>query len=76
MTTSKPYPVAALWAVVTLSSLTMLGLFWRFPVPTCIASIALLATLLHCAHFARLVDLGARAEDRGGPDLGKLDHQT
>ena len=68
--------MAALWAVVMLSSLTMLGLFWRFPVPTCIGSIALLATLLHCAHFARLIELGAGAEDRGGPNFGKLDHQT
>jgi fatty acid desaturase len=76
MITSKRYPVAALWAVVTLSSLTMLGLFWRFPVPACIGSIALLATLLHCAHFARLIDLGASAEKRGGPDLGRLDHQA
>jgi hypothetical protein len=76
MTTRQKYPVAALWAVVTLSSLTMLGLFWRFPIPTCIGSIVLLATLLHCARFARLIDLAASAEDCGGPDLCKLDHQA
>ncbi|MDP9010748.1 MAG: hypothetical protein M3N91_18930 [Pseudomonadota bacterium] len=68
--------MAALWALVTLSSLTMLGLFWRFPVPTCIASIALLATLLRCARFARLIDLGSTAEDYTGPALGELDHQA
>jgi hypothetical protein len=63
MTRSKPLHVAAHWAVVTLSSLTMLELFWRFPIPTGIASIALLATLLRCVRFARLIDQAAPAED-------------
>jgi hypothetical protein len=63
MTKLKPLHVAAHWAVVTSSSLTMLGLFWRFPIPTGIASIALLATLLRCVRFARLIDQGAPAED-------------
>jgi hypothetical protein len=42
--------------VVTLSSLTMLGLFWRFPLPTGVASVALLGGLLRIVHFARLMD--------------------
>jgi len=63
MTKPKPYAVAVLWAVVSLSSLTMLALFWRFPVPTGIASTALLATLLRCARFAKLIDLGTAAAD-------------
>jgi hypothetical protein len=75
MTKPKPYAVAVLWAVVSLSSLTMLALFWRFPVPTCIASTALLATLLRCARFAKLIDLGTAAADCTGSNLRELDHQ-
>jgi hypothetical protein len=60
---------------MTLSSLTMLGLFWRFPVPTGIASIALLATLLRCVRFARLIDLAAPAEGFANSSLSERDHQ-
>jgi hypothetical protein len=56
MNASKPCHVAALCAVVTLSSLTMLGLFWRFPLPTCVGSIALLGGLLRIVRFARWID--------------------
>jgi hypothetical protein len=59
MTESKRFNFAALSVVTTLSSVTMLWLLWRFPIPTCIGSIVLLGFLLHCAHFARLVDLAA-----------------
>jgi hypothetical protein len=41
----------------------MLGLFWRFPVPTCLASISLLGGLLRIVRFARLIDPGAAAQD-------------
>jgi hypothetical protein len=34
----------------------MLGLFWRFPLPTGMASMALLAGLLRIVRFARLID--------------------
>jgi len=63
---SKPCRVAALWAVVTLSSLAMLGLFWRFPLPTCLGSIAFLGVLLRIVRFARLMDSGTDAEDGEG----------
>jgi hypothetical protein len=57
MTDSKTFDFAALSLVTALSSVTMLWLFWHFPVPTCIGSIVLLGCLLHCVHFARLIDL-------------------
>jgi hypothetical protein len=60
---SKPWRVAALWAILTLSSLAMLGLFWRFPLPTCLGSIACLAVLLRIVRFARLMDSGTDSED-------------
>jgi hypothetical protein len=56
MTASKKFNFAALSVVVTLSSVTMLWLLWRFPMPTGIGSIVLLGFLLHCVRAARLVD--------------------
>jgi hypothetical protein len=41
----------------------MLGLFWRFPLPTCLGSIAFLGVLLRIVRFARLMDSGTDAED-------------
>jgi hypothetical protein len=57
MTASRRLDFAALSAVITLSSVTMLWLLWRFPMPTCIGSIVLLGCLMHCIRFARLMDL-------------------
>jgi hypothetical protein len=61
MTESKRFSFAALSAI-TLSSVTMLWLFWRFPIPTSFGSIVLLSWLLRCVRFAKLVDLAV------GPD--------
>jgi hypothetical protein len=55
MTSDAKY--AAFLAAISLSSLTMLLLLWRFPMPTCIASVVVLGCLLHCARIAKLIDL-------------------
>jgi hypothetical protein len=69
MTESKRFNFAARLVVITLSSITMLWLLWRFPIPTCIGSIVLLGCLLHCAHIARVVDV-AVGPDRDLPVRG------
>jgi hypothetical protein len=46
-------------ALLMASSATMLWLFWRFPIPTFIGTVALLATLLHCVRIATFMDLAA-----------------
>jgi hypothetical protein len=48
---------AAFLAAIALSSLTMLLLLWRFPIPTGIASVLVLCCLLHCTRIAKLIDL-------------------
>jgi hypothetical protein len=57
MTDSKRFNFAALSLAIALSSVTMLWLLWRHPMPTCLGSIALLCCLLHCIRFARSIDL-------------------
>src|ERR1700684_3065141 len=57
MTDAKRFYFAAFSLVITLSSVTMLWLLWRFPIPTCTGSIVLLGCLLHCIRVARLIDL-------------------
>jgi len=57
MADSKRLKYAAFSAAIALSSLTMLLLLWRFPMPTCIASVVVLGCLLHCIRVARLIDL-------------------
>jgi hypothetical protein len=48
--------IAALWAILTLSALIMVWLFWRFPVITAIATVAILTALGVSARLARLSD--------------------
>jgi len=62
MTESKGFDFAARLAVIALSSITMLWLLWRFPMPTCIGSSVLLGCLLHCVHIARVVDVAVRPD--------------
>lgn len=59
MTHSERFNVAVLSVVIALSSATMLWLFWRFPIPTCIGSIVFLGCLLNCVRFASLMDQAA-----------------
>ena len=48
--------IAALWAILTLSALIMVWLFWRFPVITAVATVAILLALGVSARLARLTD--------------------
>jgi hypothetical protein len=48
--------IAALFAILVLSAGTMLWLFWRFPLITGVATLAVLTTLGVCARLARLTD--------------------
>ena len=65
MNDSKRIHITALLAVLMLSSITMIWLFWRFPVPTSIATIVLLAMLFQCARIANSFDPDAPALDGG-----------
>jgi hypothetical protein len=48
--------LVAFLCVLALSSITMLWLFWRCPLPTAIITVAALAGLAVCARLARAVD--------------------
>ena len=48
--------IAALLLVLALSAATMMWLFWRFPVITALATVAILLGLGVCARLARLTD--------------------
>jgi hypothetical protein len=48
--------IAALWAILTLSAVIMVWLFWRFPLITAVATVAILTSLGVSARLARLTD--------------------
>jgi uncharacterized integral membrane protein len=48
--------LVAFLCVLALSSITMLFLFWRFPLPTAIFTIAVLGVMVLCTRLARLID--------------------
>jgi hypothetical protein len=48
--------LVAFLCVLALSSLTMLFLFWRFPLPTAIITVAALGVLVLCTRLARAID--------------------
>ena len=48
--------IAALWAILTLSALIMVWLFWRFPLITAVATVVILTSLGVSARLARLTD--------------------
>jgi len=48
--------IAALWTTLALSALIMVWLFWRFPLITAVATVAILLGLGVCARLARLTD--------------------
>ncbi|GAC1497445.1 MAG: hypothetical protein NVS1B6_03110 [Steroidobacteraceae bacterium] len=48
--------IAVLWSILALSALIMVWLFWRFPVITAIATVAILTALGVSARLARLSD--------------------
>jgi hypothetical protein len=53
MNDSSNVRIAALWAILALSGLTMVWLFWRFPVITAVATVAILSALGVSARLAR-----------------------
>ncbi len=55
-------------AVLALSAITMLWLFWHYPVKTLIASVAILAALAISGRLARSIDVDA------GPDFDHGEH--
>jgi hypothetical protein len=59
--------IAALWAILTFSALIMVWLFWRFPLITAVATVAILTALGVSARLARLIDTDVA--DIGMPDL-------
>jgi hypothetical protein len=57
-------------AVLGLSSLTMIWLFWHYPVRTGVATIAVLAALGISARLARSIESDGNSElDRGEPGI-------
>jgi steroid 5-alpha reductase family enzyme len=56
--------VAVLWTVLLASSLTMVFLLWRFPIPTAIMVVAFLTALWISARLATSID-GEVLEQRG-----------
>lgn len=52
-------------AVLTLSALTMVWLFWHYPLKTLIATIAVLSALGLSARLARSIDTDGTELDKG-----------
>lgn len=52
-------------AVLTLSALTMVWLFWHYPLKTLIATIAVLSALGVSARLARSIDTDGSEMDKG-----------
>ena len=48
--------ILAFLATLGLSALTMIWLFWRYPLPTAIAAVAVVAALYGSARLARSVE--------------------
>ena len=63
--------VVLLLGLLTLSSITMLWLFWRFPISTAIATAAVLVAFALSARLARAIDTDlptdAPDQDQGLP---------
>lgn len=56
--------VLAFLAILTLSAATMLWLFWRFPLPTAVVTLGVLAALGMLARLARSIDVELKDLDR------------
>jgi hypothetical protein len=62
--------IVAFLAIVALSALTMVWLFWHHPVKTLIATVAVLAALGVSARLARSVEGDSGADlDHGEPGI-------
>ena len=56
--------VLAFLAILAVSAATMLWLFWRFPLPTAIITLGVLAALGVLARLARSIDVEMKDLDR------------
>jgi hypothetical protein len=65
MMNSKRTQITVRSAVFMLSSVTMIWLFRRYPLPTSIATIVVLGMLFHCVRVARTFDPGAATRNGG-----------
>jgi len=63
MRDSRRIHITLLLTVLMLSSITMVWLFWRCPLPTCIGTIVILCSLFRCALSARSPALDVAAPD-------------
>jgi hypothetical protein len=58
--------IVVFWAILALSALTMVWLFWHHPLKTLIATIAVLAALGVSARLARSIEVESSTElERG-----------
>ena len=57
--------ILAFLAILTVSAATMLWLFWRFPLPTAVITLGVLAALGMSARLARSIDVELQELDRG-----------
>jgi hypothetical protein len=58
--------IAGFLVIVALSAITMLWLFWHYPVRTGIATIVVLAAFAVSARLARLIDTESMSELKRG----------
>jgi hypothetical protein len=62
--------IAIFLAVLALSAVTMIWLFWHHPVKTLVATVAVLAALGVSARLARSIEVESPAElERGEPSV-------
>ncbi len=59
---SKKSKVAGLLSILTLSSVTMLVLLWRFPLTTAVVTLAVLVAFAISARLARSIDVDMSAD--------------
>ena len=56
-------------AILTVSASLMLWLFWRFPLPTAIVALGIVAALFVLVRLARLIEFDISDMDRRRPIL-------
>jgi uncharacterized integral membrane protein len=61
--------ILAFLAILTVSAATMLWLFWRFPLPTALVTLGVLAMLGVSARLARSIDVELKDLDRTEPSI-------
>jgi hypothetical protein len=69
MNSTKRARTVAFIAILTVSAGTMLWLFWRFPLPTAIVALAIVAALFVLVRLARLIEFDISEMDRRRPIL-------